>query len=168
MVTLKRVHPRRRHFPGGASQRMEVPVRVPAFDVYRALRAVNPSPYMYYLRIGDSTVLGSSPEMLVKVRAAMWIPAHRRHASARKSRRGQAPGRGPALRRQGVRRAHHAGGPRPQRRGPRVRSSSVQVREMMFVERYSHVMHLVSQISGQLRADADSFAALAACFPPVL
>jgi anthranilate synthase component 1 len=49
------------------SQRMEVPVRVPAFDVYRALRAVNPSPYMYYLRIGDSTVLGSSPEMLVKV-----------------------------------------------------------------------------------------------------
>ncbi len=49
------------------SQRMEVPVRVPAFDVYRALRAVNPSPYMYYLRIGDSTMLGSSPEMLVKV-----------------------------------------------------------------------------------------------------
>ena len=49
------------------SQRMEVPVRVPAFDVYRALRAVNPSPYMYYLRMGDSTVLGSSPEMLVKV-----------------------------------------------------------------------------------------------------
>ena len=49
------------------SQRMEVPVRVPAFDVYRALRAVNPSPYMYYLRMGESTVLGSSPEMLVKV-----------------------------------------------------------------------------------------------------
>ena len=49
------------------SQRMEVPVRVPAFDVYRALRAVNPSPYMYYLRLGESTVLGSSPEMLVKV-----------------------------------------------------------------------------------------------------
>ena len=54
------------------SQRMEVPVRVPAFDVYRALRAVNPSPYMYYLRLGESTVLGSSPEMLVKVSGAMW------------------------------------------------------------------------------------------------
>ncbi len=49
------------------SQRMEVPLRIPAFDLYRALRAVNPSPYMYYLRMGDSTVVGSSPEMLVKV-----------------------------------------------------------------------------------------------------
>jgi anthranilate synthase component 1 len=49
------------------SQRLEAPVRVPPFEIYRALRAVNPSPYMYYLRMGDSTILGSSPEMLVKV-----------------------------------------------------------------------------------------------------
>ena len=49
------------------SQRLEAPVRVPPFEIYRALRVVNPSPYMYYLRMGPSTVLGSSPEMLVKV-----------------------------------------------------------------------------------------------------
>src|SRR5271157_4383272 len=149
------------------SQRMEVPVRVPAFDVYRALRAVNPSPYMYYLRLGDSTVLGSSPEMLVKVagRHVEYRPiagTRPRGKSEEEDRRLEAELRSDAkecaehimlvdLGRNDVGRVSVF--------------SSVHPTDIMFVERYSHVMHLVSQITGQLRPDADTYAALAACFP---
>jgi anthranilate synthase component 1 len=149
------------------SQRMEVPVRVPAFDVYRALRAVNPSPYMYYLRMGESTVLGSSPEMLVKVagRNVEYRPiagTRPRGKSEEEDKRLEEELRSDAkecaehimlvdLGRNDVGRVSEF--------------SSVQPRNVMFVERYSHVMHLVSQITGHLRADADTYAALAACFP---
>jgi anthranilate synthase component 1 len=149
------------------SQRMEVPVRVPAFDVYRALRVVNPSPYMYYLRAGDSTVLGSSPEMLVKVsgRDVEYRPiagTRPRGKSEEEDNRLEAELRSDAkecaehimlvdLGRNDVGRVSEF--------------SSVRPTDIMFVERYSHVMHLVSQITGRLRADADSYAALAACFP---
>ena len=150
------------------SQRMEVPVRVPAFDVYRALRAVNPSPYMYYLRMGDSTVLGSSPEMLVKVagRNVEYRPIAGTRPRGKVGRRGQAPGSGDCA--------------RTRRNAPSTScwwiwaamtwaaspsSPPCSRSEIMFVERYSHVMHLVSQITGKLRPDADSYAALAACFP---
>ncbi|MGA3326472.1 MAG: anthranilate synthase component I [Terriglobia bacterium] len=149
------------------SQRMEVPMRVPAFDVYRALRVVNPSPYMYYLRAGDSTVLGSSPEMLVKVagRKVEYRPiagTRPRGKSEDEDKRLEQELRSDAkecaehimlvdLGRNDVGRVSEF--------------SSVRPTEIMFVERYSHVMHLVSQITGQLRPDADSYAALAACFP---
>jgi anthranilate synthase component 1 len=149
------------------SQRMEVPVRVPAFEVYRALRAVNPSPYMYYLRIGDSTVLGSSPEMLVKVegRNVEYRPiagTRPRGKTEEEDKRLEEDLRSDAkecaehimlvdLGRNDVGRVSEF--------------STVQPRDIMFVERYSHVMHLVSQITGQLRPDADTYAALAACFP---
>ena len=149
------------------SQRMEVPVRVPAFDVYRALRAVNPSPYMYYLRIGESTVLGSSPEMLVKVagRHVEYRPiagTRPRGKTEEEDKRLEEDLRSDAkecaehimlvdLGRNDVGRVSEF--------------STVQPRDVMFVERYSHVMHLVSQITGRLRPDADTYAALAACFP---
>ncbi len=149
------------------SQRIEVPVRVPAFDVYRALRAVNPSPYMYYLRLGESTVLGSSPEMLVKVsgRHVEYRPiagTRPRGKTDEEDKRLEGELRSDAkecaehimlvdLGRNDVGRVSEF--------------SSVRPTDIMFVERYSHVMHLVSQITGQLRPDADSYAALAACFP---
>jgi anthranilate synthase component 1 len=149
------------------SQRMEVPVRVPAFDVYRALRVVNPSPYMYYLRMGESTVLGSSPEMLVKVagRKVEYRPiagTRPRGKSEEEDKRLEEELRSDAkecaehimlvdLGRNDVGRVSEF--------------STVRPTDIMFVERYSHVMHLVSQITGQLRLDADSYAALAACFP---
>ena len=149
------------------SQRMEVPVRVAAFDVYRALRAVNPSPYMYYLRMGDSTVVGSSPEMLVKVagRNVEYRPiagTRPRGKSEEEDKRLEQELRSDAkecaehimlvdLGRNDVGRVSEF--------------SSVHPTNVMFVERYSHVMHLVSQITGQLRPDADTYAALAACFP---
>ncbi len=149
------------------SQRMEVPVRVPAFDVYRALRAVNPSPYMYYLRMGESTVLGSSPEMLVKVsgRDVEYRPiagTRPRGKTEEEDKRLEHE-----LRSDAKEMAEHIMLVDLGRNdvGRVSEFSSVKPREVMFVERYSHVMHLVSRITGRLRADADSYAALAACFP---
>ncbi len=149
------------------SQRMKVPVRVPAFDVYRALRAVNPSPYMYYLRMGESTVLGSSPEMLVKVagRDVEYRPiagTRPRGKTEEEDKRLEQE-----LRSDAKELAEHIMLVDLGRNdvGRVSEFSSVKPREVMFVERYSHVMHLVSQITGRLRPDADSYAALAACFP---
>jgi len=149
------------------SQRMEVPVRVPAFDVYRALRAVNPSPYMYYLNLGESTVLGSSPEMLVRVagRDVEYRPiagTRPRGKSEEEDRRLEEE-----LRADAKERAEHIMLVDLGRNdvGRVSEFSSVKPKEIMFVERYSHVMHLVSRITGRLRPDADTYAALAACFP---
>ncbi|MGE5327283.1 MAG: anthranilate synthase component I family protein, partial [Deltaproteobacteria bacterium] len=149
------------------SQRLEVPVRVPPFDVYRALRVVNPSPYMYYLRLGDSTVLGSSPEMLVKVsgRDVEYRPiagTRPRGKTDEEDKRLEEE-----LKADEKERAEHIMLVDLGRNdiGRVCDFSSVRPKEVMFVERYSHVMHLVSLIQGHLRDDQDSYAALAACFP---
>ncbi|PYV15498.1 MAG: anthranilate synthase component I [Acidobacteria bacterium] len=149
------------------SQRLEVPVRVPPFDVYRALRVVNPSPYMYYLRLGDVTVLGSSPEMLVKV--AGRDVEYRPIAGTRP--RGRMEEEDKRLEQEMLadekERAEHIMLVDLGRNdiGRVSEFSSVKPERIMFVERYSHVMHLVSLLRGRLRPDADSTAALAACFP---
>jgi len=149
------------------SQRLTVPVRVPPFEVYRALRVVNPSPYMYYLRMGASTVLGSSPEMLVKVsgRDVEYRPiagTARRGATDEEDKRLEQE-----LRADEKERAEHIMLVDLGRNdiGRVCEFSTVHPEEIMFVERYSHVMHLVSSLRGKLRPDADSYAALAACFP---
>jgi len=149
------------------SQRLEVPVRVPPFDVYRALRVVNPSPYMYFLRLGDATLLGSSPEMLVKVsgRDVEYRPiagTRPRGKTEEEDKRLEAE-----LRSDEKERAEHIMLVDLGRNdvGRVCEFATVRPKEVMFVERYSHVMHLVSSIQGRLRPDADSYAALAACFP---
>jgi anthranilate synthase component I len=149
------------------SQRLEVPVRVPPFEVYRALRVVNPSPYMYFLRLGNSTVLGSSPEMLVKVagREVEYRPiagTRPRGRTEEEDRRMEEE-----LKSDAKERAEHIMLVDLGRNdiGRVCEFSSVRPKEVMFVERYSHVMHLVSMIYGRLRQDRDSYAALAACFP---
>jgi anthranilate synthase component 1 len=149
------------------SLRLRVPVRVPTFQLYRALRVVNPSPYLYYLRMGDSTVLGSSPEMLVKVtgREVEYRPiagTRPRGRTEEEDRRLEEE-----LKADDKERAEHIMLVDLGRNdvGRVSEFSSVRPREIMFVERYSHVMHLVSAITGRLRPDADSYAALAACFP---
>ena len=149
------------------SQRLTVPVRVPPFQVYRALRVVNPSPYMYYLQLGKVTVLGSSPEMLVKVtgREVEYRPI----AGTRPRGKTEADDKRLAaeLLSDEKERAEHIMLVDLGRNdvGRVSEYSSVRPERIMFVERYSHVMHLVSLIKGQLRSDADSYAALAACFP---
>jgi len=154
-------------FQGVLSQRLEVPVRVPPFEVYRALRLVNPSPYMYFLRMGEATILGSSPEMLVKVagREVEYRPiagTRPRGKTEEEDRRLEQE-----LRSDAKERAEHIMLVDLGRNdiGRVCEFSTVRPKEVMFVERYSHVMHLVSSIQGTLRPDADSYAALAACFP---
>ena len=154
-------------FQGVLSQRLEVPVRVAPFEVYRALRAVNPSPYMYFLRLGDATILGSSPEMLVKVtgREVEYRPIAGTRPRGKNEAEDQRLER--ELRADEKERAEHIMLVDLGRNdiGRVCEFSTVRPKEIMFVERYSHVMHLVSSIQGRLRRDADSYAALAACFP---
>ncbi|HUY13694.1 MAG TPA: anthranilate synthase component I [Terriglobia bacterium] len=149
------------------SQRLTVPQRVAPFEVYRALRVVNPSPYLYFLRMGDSTVLGSSPEMLVKVsgRTVEYRPiagTRPRGRTEEEDRRMEEE-----LKSDEKERAEHIMLVDLGRNdiGRVCEFNSVLTKQMMFVERYSHVMHLVSSIQGQLRAGEDSYSALAACFP---
>lgn len=149
------------------SQRLTVPVRVPPFEVYRALRVVNPSPYMYFLRVGRGTVLGSSPEMLVKVTGPHV--EYRPIAGTRPRGKNEEEDRRleEELLADEKERAEHIMLVDLGRNdiGRVCEFSSVRPKNLMFVERYSHVMHLVSSIQGRLRPEADSYAALAACFP---
>ena len=149
------------------SERLELEVKSEPFDIYRALRALNPSPYMYFLRMGDMTVLGSSPEMLVRVqgRALNYRPIAGTRARGRDEAEDQRLEQ--QLRSDEKERAEHVMLVDLGRNdvGRVSEYGSVKVRELMFVERYSHVMHLVSAIEGKLRADLDAVAAFAACFP---
>jgi anthranilate synthase component I len=154
-------------FQAVLSQRMELEPGVPPFDIYRALRTVNPSPYMYYLRMDETHVLGSSPEMLVKVRGdrLQYRPiagTRRRGADDEHDRTLEAE-----LRDDPKERAEHIMlvdlGRNDLGRVSAV--GSVKVKELMFVERYSHVMHLVSALEGRLRQGLTPLDAFAACFP---
>jgi len=149
------------------SQRFAARTRAGAFDIYRALRVVNPSPYMYFLRMGDAAVVGSSPEMLVKVqgRDASYRPI----AGTRRRGRDEAEDRRleSELRADPKERAEHIMLVDLGRNdlGRVCEYGSVKVDELMAVERYSHVMHLVSSLHGRLRDGVDCFDALMACFP---
>ncbi|HEY1679857.1 MAG TPA: anthranilate synthase component I [Candidatus Sulfotelmatobacter sp.] len=149
------------------SQRMDFVPEVAPFDLYRALRQVNPSPYLYFLRSGDTHILGSSPEMLVRVTGRKL--EYRPIAGTRPRGRDQAED---ARFEQEVRndekeRAEHVMLVDLGRNdlGRVSEYGSVKVKDLMYVERYSHVMHLVSALEGTLRKDLDALDALAACFP---
>jgi anthranilate synthase component I len=163
------------------SQRVDFVPGVAPFDLYRALRTVNPSPYMYYLRMqnGESNsrkprpadsllhVLGSSPEMLVRVsgRKLEYRPiagTHPRgHDDADDLRLEQ------QMRTDEKERAEHVMLVDLGRNdlGRVSDYGSVKVQDLMYVERYSHVMHLVSALEGRLRPELDAVDAFAACFP---
>jgi anthranilate synthase component 1 len=149
------------------SQRVEFEPAVAPFEIYRALRRVNPSPYMYFLRMGDMHVLGSSPEMLVRVkgRNLEYRPiagTHPRGADEAEDLAIEAK-----LRSDEKEKAEHVMLVDLGRNdvGRVSEYGSVKVRDLMFVERYSHVMHLVSSIEGQLREGLDAIDAFASCFP---
>jgi anthranilate synthase component I len=149
------------------SQRFAARIRSDPFEIYRALRVINPSPYMYFLKLGDCSIAGSSPEMLVKVqgRAAFYHPiagTEPRGRSEEEDRLLEA-----RLLADPKERAEHVMLVDLGRNdlGRVSEYGSVRVERLMYVERYSHVMHLVSSLRSTLRADADCFDALAACFP---
>ncbi len=149
------------------SQRLDLKPGVAPFAIYRALRTVNPSPYMYYLRMEDQEVLGSSPEMLVKVRGRQL--EYRPIAGTRPRGAGEAADQQleKELLADEKERAEHVMLVDLGRNdlGRVSEYGSVQVRELMAVERYSHVMHLVSRLEGRLRPGLGPLDALAACFP---
>jgi len=149
------------------SQRLDFTPGVAPFDLYRALRQVNPSPYLYFLRLGDTHILGSSPEMLVRVtgRRLEYRPIAGTHP------RGQDEAEDLHLEQQmrsdEKEQAEHVMLVDLGRNdlGRVSEYGSVKVKDLMYVERYSHVMHLVSALEGTLRPHLDALDAFAACFP---
>src|SRR5690348_302444 len=149
------------------SQRFSARASADPFEIYRALRVVNPSPYLYFLRLGDVAVVGSSPEMLVKVqgRDAFYRPI------AGTLPRGHNEEEDRVLEKKLLadpkERAEHIMLVDLGRNdlGRVCEYGSVRVERLMFVERYSHVMHLVSSLRGKLRKNVDCLDALMACFP---
>jgi anthranilate synthase component I len=149
------------------SQRFSARTNADPFEIYRALRVVNPSPYLYFLNLNDLAVVGSSPEMLVKVQGrevayrpiAGTLPRGHDEAEDREQES--------KLLADPKERAEHIMLVDLGRNdlGRVCEYGSVTVERLMFVERYSHVMHLVSSLRGRLRDGVDCFEALMACFP---
>ncbi len=149
------------------SQRFAIPQAPPPFDVYRALRNLNPSPYMFYLSFGEVVLAGASPEMLVRVDGG--TATTRPIAGTR--RRGRDEAEDLRLERElltdAKERAEHVMLVDLGRNdlGRVCGYGTVEVSRFLSVERYSHVMHLVSEVRGRLAPGQDCLSALAACFP---
>jgi anthranilate synthase component 1 len=149
------------------SQRLDFIPEVEPFDLYRALRQINPSPYLYFLRMGGTQVLGSSPEMLVRVtgRKLEYRPIAGTHPRGRDEAEDLRLEE--QMRNDEKERAEHVMLVDLGRNdlGRVSEYGSVKVKDLMYVERYSHVMHLVSALEGTLRKDLGALDAFAACFP---
>ncbi|MBB4892910.1 anthranilate synthase component 1 [Streptomyces olivoverticillatus] len=149
------------------SQRFETPCTASALDVYRVLRATNPSPYMYLLRFDGFDVVGSSPEALVKVEDGQAMV----HPIAGTRPRGATPQADAALAEELMadpkERAEHLMLVDLGRNdlGRVCEPGSVEVVDFMSIERYSHVMHIVSTVTGRLAPGRTAFDVLTACFP---
>ncbi len=149
------------------SQRLAGPATAPPFAVYRALRILNPSPYLFYLDFGDCQLVGSSPEMLVRLHEGRLQV----NPIAGTRPRGDSAAADNALADDLLadekERAEHVMLVDLGRNdlGRVCRLGSVRVDDFMTVERYSHVMHLVSRVSGELLPGLDMFDALRATFP---
>ncbi|HJR77427.1 MAG TPA: anthranilate synthase component I [Nitrospiraceae bacterium] len=152
---------------GVLSQRWQTQIHTSPFQLYRALRVINPSPYMYYLRVAGVELVGSSPETLVRCEDGKICV--RPIAGTR--RRGQTPDEDQQLARRLLadekERAEHVMLVDLGRNdvGRVARKGSVQVESLMQVERYSHVMHITSQVAGELDQDKTVYDVLRACFP---
>ena len=149
------------------SQRLAQPVDAAPFEIYRALRSLNPSPYMFFLDFNDFQIIGASPEILVRVEDGMVMT--RPLAGTRRRGEDQAEDfmLEQELRSNEKECAEHIMLVDLGRNdiGRVSEPGTVQVSDLMNVERYSHVMHLVTHVQGKLRHDLDIFDALQACFP---
>jgi anthranilate synthase component 1 len=155
-------------FQAQIGQRLSKTLHADPFDVYRALRSINPSPYMFYLDFGDTKLVGASPEILVgerKGRVTVRPIAGSRHG------RGATPAEDDAIAADLLadekERAEHIMLVDLARNdiGRVVRYGTVSVDELMVIEKYSHVMHIVSEVTGTLRDGLDQFDVLRASFP---
>ncbi|MEO2008900.1 MAG: anthranilate synthase component I [Pirellulaceae bacterium] len=149
------------------SQRLEVPLKAPPFEVYRTLRVVNPSPFMFFVRADETILVGSSPEIMCRV------------VDGKVTVRPLAGTRQRGLDEQEDQRLAEELLADPKERAEHVmlvdlgrndvgrvaRFGTVELSDVMVIERYSHVMHITSNVTGQLREECDAFDALAACLP---
>ncbi len=149
------------------AQQFTKPTPAPPLAIYRALRATNPSPYMYFLRLGDDAIIGASPEMLIRSHGQRLD--YRPIAGTRKRGATEAEDwmLGEEMRSDEKEVAEHTMLVDLGRNdlGRVSDYGSVAVEELMTIERYSHVQHLVTSLRGRLRDALDRFHALAACFP---
>ena len=149
------------------SRRFETELSVDAFTVYRALRHVNPSPYMFFIRMGERSIVGASPEMLVRVEGRHAVT----HPIAGTRPRGKTDEEdmrlAEELKRNEKERAEHVMLVDLGRNdiGRVCDYGTVRVPTFMTLERYSHVMHMVSVVEGQLAEGNDRLDALVSCFP---
>lgn len=149
------------------SVRFSVPVSCSSLELYRALRSINPSPYMYYLDFGDMQIVGSSPEILATIEnrrvTVRPIAGTRPRGADEASDRALAE----ELLADPKERAEHIMLVDLGRNdvGRVSKYGSVRVDDLMTIERYSHVMHIVSNVSGQLKDGLTAFDAVKACFP---
>jgi anthranilate synthase component 1 len=149
------------------SQRLQTETRARPFDIFRTLRVVNPSPFMFYLRMGPLSLIGSSPEIMVRVEGDLIIT--RPLAGTRPRGKNEADDERLA--------AELVGDPKERAEhimlvdlgrndvGRVARFGSVQYTDLLTVERYSHVMHLASTVTGRLLPDKSAFDALRSCLP---
>jgi len=149
------------------SQRLQAPIASPPFEIYRTLRVVNPSPFMFYLRTPQVTLVGSSPEIMVRVvdgrvTVRPLAGTRRRGANDEEDRR-----LAQELLADPKERAEHVMLVDLGRNdvGRVARYRSVELTDVMTIERYSHVMHITSNVTGQLADGRDAFDALRACLP---
>jgi len=149
------------------SQRLEADFKGNDFDIYRALRSLNPSPYMFYLNFGSLKLIGASPEILVRLEKGLITL--RPIAGTRP--RGKDEAEDKALEKELLadpkERAEHIMLVDLGRNdvGRVARAGTVKVTELMVIERYSHVMHIVSNVIGTLNSGEDAFSVLKATFP---
>lgn len=149
------------------SQRFAVPIECDGFDIYRRLRSMNPSPYMFYFHCNDTVIAGSSPEVLVKCRdgtvTTRPLAGTRRRGLSENEDRKTAE----ELLNDEKERAEHVMLVDLGRNdlGRFCKYGSIRIPEFMGIERYSHVMHIVSEVTGQLENNKDSFNVLQGSFP---
>jgi len=149
------------------SQRLSRHTTAPAFEVYRALRQVNPSPYMYYLELGDFEIVGASPEMLVRVENGL-VETHPIAGTRPRGRDVEDDARlEEELRHDEKELAEHTMLLDLGRNdiGRVAEPGTVKVPQQFEIERYSHVMHIVSHVTGRLRDGLSPYDALRSCFP---
>jgi len=149
------------------SQRLAQPTDAAPFEIYRALRTLNPSPYMFFLDFNDFHIIGASPEILVRVEDGNVMTRPLAGTRPRGKNPAQDTMLEQELRSDEKERAEHIMLVDLGRNdiGRVSEPGTVEVSELMNVERYSHVMHLVTHVQGKLRHDLTAFDAMRACFP---
>jgi anthranilate synthase component I len=149
------------------SQRFGVDYNGDPLNVYRALRTVNPSPYMHFLRMGDTAIVGASPELMVKVESGV-ITLRPIAGTAKRGKTAEEDAKfSEALLKDEKERAEHVMLVDLGRNdiGRVAQTGTVKVKDMMIIEKYSHVMHIVSSVEGKMKKGLNIFDVFKATFP---